>query len=187
MQLYALCDQKLLDIHNVSIDSFILTCKKHNAKIIQYRDKSADIATVKSQLILIRKLFDGYLIINDMYELVEYCDGVHLGQEDLLKIDRDIAKAVSIVRDIIGKDKILGISTHNLKEIQLANSLELNYIGLGAYRETKTKDVSNVLGERLDNLAEKSIHKVAAIGGVKLDDKFLHVSYLVIGSDLIEN
>ncbi len=187
MQLYALCDQDLLDTHNVSIKSFIATCKKHNASVIQYRNKSADIATIKSQLILLRELYDGYLIINDAYELIDYCDGVHLGQEDLLKIDADITKAVSIVRQIIGDDKILGISTHNAKEIEITNTLDLNYIGLGAYRATNTKDVSHILGDSLDTLAKDSVHKVAAIGGVKLSDKFLHVSYLVIGSALLEN
>jgi thiamine-phosphate pyrophosphorylase len=187
MQLYALCDQDLLDTHDMSIESFVKRCKKYDAKIIQYRNKSANIATIKSQLILLRQLYDGYLIVNDAYELIEYCDGVHLGQEDLLKIDDDITKAVAIVRQIIGNDKLLGISTHNEKEIKIANTLELNYIGLGAYRGTTTKNVSNILGTKLDDLAKISTHKVAAIGGVKLDDKFSHVSYLVIGSGLVED
>ena len=187
MHLYALCDQELLDTHDVSINSFVDICKRRDAKIIQYRNKSANIATIKSQLILLRQLFDGYLIINDAYELIEYCDGVHLGQEDLLKIDKDIKKAVGIVRQIIGNDKLLGISTHNKQEIEIANSLDLNYIGLGAYRSSSTKDVSNILGDKLDILAKSSLHKVGAIGGVKLSDKFLHVSYLVIGSALLED
>lgn len=187
MQLYALCDQELLDRREVDIESFVKLCQKHQVGIIQYRNKSADLATLKSQLILLRQDFDGYLIINDAYELIEYCDGVHMGQEDLLDVDADIQKAVSIIRDIIGNDKLLGISTHNAKEIAIANTLDLNYIGLGAYRSTTTKDVPNLLGDSLDTLAEKSIHPVAAIGGVKLDDTFEHVNYLVIGSGLFEN
>jgi len=187
MQLYALCDQELLDRHNITIEKFVQICKEHNAKIIQYRNKSSDILTIKSQLILLRQLFDGYLIINDAYDLVEYCDGVHMGQEDLKEIDKDITKAVNIVREIIGRDKILGISTHNEEEIKVANSLDLNYIGLGAYRATSTKNVSNILGDRLDKIAELSSHDVAAIGGVRLSDSFLHVKYLVIGSGLLES
>jgi len=65
-------------------------------------------------------------------------DGVHLGQEDLKSIDVNPYNAVSKVRDKI-KDKVLGLSTHNLREIQIANSLKVDYIGLGSYRTTETK------------------------------------------------
>jgi len=187
MQLYALCDQALLDQYNFSIEDYVKFCVKKGAAIIQYRNKSADISTIKSKLIRIRQLFDGYLIVNDAYELVEYCDGVHMGQEDLVEIDSDITKAVGVLRQIIGGDKLLGISTHNAQEIEIANTLDLNYIGLGAYRSTNTKDVSNILGDKLDTLAKLSKHPVAAIGGVRLDDSFLHVKYLVIGSGLFES
>lgn len=187
MQLYALCDQGVLDRRGVSIEAFVDICKANGASILQYRNKTADLATLKSQLIMLRQLFDGYLIVNDAYALVEYCDGVHMGQEDLHAVDSDIAKAVSMIRDRIGKDKLLGISTHNAEEIATANGLDLNYIGLGAYRSTSTKEVSTLLGEQLDLLAKDSLHPVAAIGGVRRDDTFLHVSYLVIGSGLFED
>lgn len=185
MRLYALCDQELLNSKNISLEEFVELAKSDSAEIIQYRNKSADIAFIKIQLIKIRKIFDGFLIVNDAYELVEFCDGVHLGQEDLKSIDEDTTKAVKIVRSVITKDKILGISTHNEEEVVKANEMDLNYIGLGAYRDTKTKDVTTVLGEKLDFIAEKSKHFVAAIGGVKKSDKFENVTYHVIGSGLI--
>ena len=186
MRLYALCDQDMLDSKGVSLHEYLLLAKKHNAEIIQYRNKNADIAFIKQQLIYIRKNYDGFLIINDAYELIEFCDGVHLGQEDLKAIDKDIAKAIKILRSVITGDKILGISTHNEKEILQANELDLNYIGLGAYRSTNTKkDIESTLGDKLDTLAASSKHVVAAIGGVKLDDKFENATYHVIGSGLI--
>ena len=187
MQLYALCDQEMLDARGVKLETFVALSKQYDATVIQYRNKSSDIATIKQQLILLRQLYDGFVIINDAYELIEYCDGVHLGQEDLLKVDSNPKKAVEVLRSIIGKDKLLGLSTHNEKEILIANELDLDYIGLGAYRDTNTKDVSEILGVSLDKLAKKSSHKVAAIGGVKLDDEFLYVSYKVIGSGLLED
>jgi len=186
MRLYALCDQDMLDSKGVSLDEYIELAKKYNAEIIQYRNKNADIAFIKKQLIYIRKSYDGFLIVNDTYELVEFCDGVHLGQEDLKAIDEDIQKAVKILRSVVTSDKILGISTHNEEEILQANELDLNYIGLGAYRDTNTKkDICTTLGDKLDTLALLSKHLVAAIGGVKLDDKFENVAYSVIGSGLI--
>ena len=187
MKLYALCDQGMLDSKEVSLETFIDIAKKNNAEIIQYRNKNADVALIKEQLIKIRKLYDGFLIINDAYELVEFCDGVHVGQEDLKAIDEDISKAVKILRTVIKKDKILGISTHNEQEVLQANGMDLNYIGLGAYRNTSTKeDVTNILGEKLDGIASKSKHLVAAIGGVRLTDSFNHVVYNVIGSGLLK-
>ena len=187
MRLYALCDQELLESRGVSVGDFIETAKLHGAEIIQYRNKNADITFIKQQLIFIRKNYDGFLIVNDAYELIEFCDGVHMGQEDLKSIDTDIFKAIKVLRTVIGKEKLLGISTHNEEEVLQANEMDLNYIGLGAYRDTTTKkDISGVLGSDLDAVASKSKHLVGAIGGVKLDDNFTHVAYHVIGSGLLK-
>jgi thiamine-phosphate pyrophosphorylase len=65
--------------------------------------------------------------------------------------------------------------------------MDLNYIGLGAYRDTSTKkDISGILGDKVEELAKISVHPVAVIGGVRLDDSFENVSYKVIGSGLIK-
>lgn len=187
MRLYALCDQDMLDIKGVSLAEYIEIAKQNSAEIIQYRNKNSDIAFIKQQLIYIRKNFDGFLVVNDAYELIEFCDGVHVGQEDLKAIDEDVFKAVKILRSVIKSDKILGISTHNEKEILEANEMDLNYIGLGAFRDTSTKkDITLVLGDSLDKLALKSKHPVGAIGAVKMDDKFDNVTYHVIGSGLVD-
>lgn len=187
MRLYALCDQELLDSKGLSVEEFVAIASSYGAEIIQYRNKNADIAFIKQQLIHIRKNYDGFLIVNDAYELIEFCDGVHVGQEDLKAIDTDVFKAVKILRSVIKKDKLLGISTHNEEEVLQANEMDLNYIGLGAYRDTTTKkDISGVLGSKIEDIASKSKHLVAAIGGVKLDDNFLNVTYHVIGSGLIK-
>jgi thiamine-phosphate pyrophosphorylase len=186
MRLYALCDQDLLDKKGLSLEDFVEIAKQKNAEIIQYRNKNADIAFIKQQLIKIRKMYDGFLIVNDAYELIEFCDGVHVGQEDLKAIDKDIFKAVKILRNVINKEKLLGISTHNKEEVLQANLMDLNYIGLGAYRDTSTKDnISAILGEKLDEIASLSKHYVAAIGGVRESDKFSHITYHVIGSGLL--
>ncbi len=187
MQLYALCDQETLNCKEVSLRAFVELCKKHNAAIIQYRNKSSDTATIKKNLIELRMLWDGLLIVNDVIELVPFCDGLHLGQEDLQQIDLDVIIAAQKVRERIGNDKWFGISTHNQEEIEMANTLNLNYIGLGAYRITSTKEVNTVLGDRLDALASHSKHDVAAIGAVRFNDQFNHVKYLVISSALYEN
>jgi len=187
MKLYALCDQDSLNSRNLSLNDFVKLAQKHKAEIIQYRNKNGSLEEIKESLIELRQLWDGFLIVNDKYELISFCDGVHMGQEDLNEIDKDIYASIKIIRKVIGSDKLLGISTHDENEVKIANKLDLNYIGLGAYKQTKTKSVTNILGSDLDEIAKFSTHKVAAIGGVKLDDSFENVSYLVVGSGLYES
>ena len=172
--IYALCDYDLLQKYNITFKKYVEKCKELDVKIIQYRDKNSSLDDVKERLLEIRKLWNGVLIINDYIELVECCDGLHIGQEDLKKYKN--------VRSLIG-NKILGLSTHNKEEILKANKMDLDYIGLGAYRPTTTKDVSSIGGEELLKIAKLSIHPVAIIGGVRLDDE-LDVKYKVIGSDI---
>ncbi len=186
MRLYALCDEELLERFSKSVEEFVDIAKKKGAEIIQYRNKSGNRELAKKRLIELRRLYDEFLIINDYYELASFCDGVHLGQEDLNAIDSDKQKAIKILKSVIGDDKIIGLSTHNKEEVLEANKLELNYIGLGAYRSTSTKSDAKVLGEELDAIAALSRHFVAAIGGVKPTDRFQHVTYHVIGSALFD-
>lgn len=185
MQLYALCDTQTLHQKGVDTLSFAKRAKSLGASVLQYRNKHSDIATIKTELIALRQVWEGFLIINDHYELAPFCDGVHIGQEDLYAIDPDPARAIKILKMAIGEDKIIGLSTHNVVEIEIANRLDLNYVGLGAYRATSTKSDAKVLGDRLDAIAAHSKHPVAAIGGVKLEDRFEHVAYHVIGSGLL--
>jgi len=93
-------------------------------------------------------------------------------------------EAVNLIRYKIGK-KLLGLSTHNKEEILEANALDLDYIGLGAYRATQTKSEANVGGEALLDAASYSKHPVGMIGGVRVDDVFYNpIVYKVIGSGL---
>jgi thiamine-phosphate pyrophosphorylase len=180
-----LCDRDALRSRDISLETFVQKAKEHNAEIIQYRNKHDDIALIKNDLIAIRQLWDGFLIVNDYYELISFCDGIHIGQEDLYAIDSDSVCALKILRTAIGNDKIIGLSTHNTQEIEIANGLDIHYIGLGAYRQTSTKSEAKVLGDKLDTLASRSKHPVAAIGGIKLEDTFVYVTYHVIGSGLL--
>lgn len=187
MRLYALCDVEMLRAKGLTLESYVENVRRNAGEVIQYRNKTGDIAEAKSDLIRLRSLWDGFLIVNDRYELAPFCDGIHIGQEDLALIDSDPKRAVKILKSVIGDDKIIGLSTHSREEILTANELPLNYIGLGAFRPTATKSDAKVLGDTLDELAAFSVHPVAAIGGVRKDDLFLNVTYHVIGSGLFSN
>lgn len=182
--LYVLCDYETLLKRDFTLERFVELCKVSNVKLLQYRDKISDLETQKQNLLYLKQNLNIPIIINDKIELIEFADGLHLGQEDFDKIHKDKKLAIKLIRTKI-KDKLLGLSTHNEKEILEANNLDLDMIGLGAYRTTTTKDVSNQLGEKIEYLAKISKHPVCAIGGVKVDDIIKNVQFNVVGSGFL--
>ena len=179
--LYVLCDYETLLKKNLTLNDFVKLCKQKNVKLLQYRDKTSSIEIQKENLIFLKKNLDIPIIINDKIELIEFCDGLHLGQEDFALIHKDKKLAIKILRKKI-KNKLLGLSTHNEIEILEANDLELDMIGLGAYKQTNTKNVNYILGEKISYLAKISKHPVCAIGGVKIEDKIQNINFNVVGS-----
>ena len=176
-------DFELNQKQNKSIQEFINLANKKGATYLQYRDK-INLHDIKlKNLKLIRRLWDRTLIVNDDIELAKYCDGIHVGQDDLNKINSNKQKSIQYIRSKIGR-KILGLSTHNIKEVKEANLLDIDYIGLGAYRGTKTKKVNNILGKKLPQIAKYSKKPVAAIGGVRVDDQIEHIDFLVIETNI---
>lgn len=184
-QIYALCDFELLIKNNISFEEYLQICEKYCVKIIQYRDKVSNSIIKKDNLLKLKSLTSIPIIINDDLSLVEFCDGIHLGQEDFAKIHQDKNIAIKLIRLKI-KNRLLGLSTHNELEVLEANSLDLDMIGLGAYRETSTKDVSTIVGEKAIYLSKISKHPICLIGGVTLDDKLENIPFKVIGSGLFK-
>ena len=184
--IYALVDQETLQEKGVSLQDLLLRISLLPVSLLQYRNKFGSLMEKQRALEEIRQHYTGKLIINDTIELIAYADGIHLGQEDMQKYSGDKSEAVMMIRRKIG-DKILGLSTHNRAEIQEANQLDIDYIGLGAYRSTGTKRDAKVMGASLLEIAKLSEHPVAIIGGVRLEDEFeTPIEYKVIGSGLYE-
>ena len=184
--LYVLCDYETLLKKKISLENFVDLCKKKDVKIIQYRDKISSIEEQKKNLLYLKSSLNIPIIINDKIELIDFADGLHVGQEDLQAIHKDKKLAVKLIRLKI-KDKLLGLSTHNELEILEANELPLDMIGLGAYKTTSTKDVSTILCSKISYLAKISKHPVCAIGGVKIDDVIENIRFNVVGSGFYED
>ncbi len=184
--LYVLCDYETLLKKNISLEKFVNLCKKKDVKIIQYRDKISSLEEQKINLLYFKSQLNIPIIINDKIDLIDFADGLHVGQEDLQAINKDKKLAIKLIRLKI-KDKLLGLSTHNELEILEANGLNLDMIGLGAYKNTSTKDVSTILGDKISYLAKISKHPVCAIGGVKIDDIIENIKFNVVGSGFYED
>ena len=188
-KIYALCDYQTLDKFDISLEKFIQICSKHSIVYIQYRDKINSLEIQKQNILFLKQNTNISIIINDKPELLDFADGLHLGQEDLSILNSKYKlQSINMIKFLRKKypNKIIGLSTHNEVEILEANNFELDYIGLGAYRDTKTKNISNILGDKISYLAKISKHPVGAIGGVKIDDNIPNISYNVIGSGLLE-
>ena len=188
-KLYALCDYQTLNKFDVSLEQFLAICSKYNTSHIQYRDKENNLETQKEHILFLKKNTQIPIIINDNLDLLKYVDGLHLGQEDMNALQDKYKLSKENVLKLIRKknqNKILGLSTHNEVEILEANKLPLDYIGLGAYKTTSTKDVSNILGSNISYLAKISLHPVGAIGGVLIDDDIENITYNVVGSGLFK-
>jgi thiamine-phosphate pyrophosphorylase len=192
MQIYPICDIETLFKKDLSLLDFLELIKNLDVIYIQYRDKFSTIEKQKNNLLFLKSHTSIPIIINDKIELLEYADGLHLGQEDLDHLANKEFKLNNkeLIFKLLRKkypNKIFGLSTHNEIEILEANKLPLDYIGLGAYKNTSTKDVSTILGDKISYLAKISKHPVGAIGGVKINDKIDNITYNVVSGDLYEN
>lgn len=134
-------------------------------KTIQYREKDKKSLYKYRECLKIRELTRQYnctFIVNDDIDiaiLVE-ADGVHIGQEDL---------PIGHVRKLVGKDMIIGCSTHSPEQAKKAIEDGADYIGVGPIYTTKTKkDVCDPVGiEYLQYVIQNLDIPYVAIGGIK--------------------
>ena len=106
------------------------------ATLIQLRDKHAsprEFYREAAAAFEIARAHHVRLIINDRVDiaLALKADGVHLGQTDL---------PVTAARRLLGKNSIIGFSTHNIAQAQLAAALPIDYLAFGPIFPTSTKE-----------------------------------------------
>lgn len=162
--LYMITDRKISGMDHEEMAEKAL---RGGVKIIQLREKEIskkDLLNVALRLRDITKRWKAILIINDHLDIAKAsdADGIHLGQDDL---------PLKIARDILGPEKIIGLSTHNIKEAIEAQSLGADYIGLGPIFPTETKNKVSPLGTDIIREVKKSVDiPIVAIGGINLDN-----------------
>jgi hydroxymethylpyrimidine kinase/phosphomethylpyrimidine kinase/thiamine-phosphate diphosphorylase len=136
-------------------------------KFVQYRHKGNDTEQKHAEGAEIRRLCTSYgamFIVNDDLELAREldADGLHLGQED---------GSPTKARQVLGPDKIIGISTHNLDEAARAERDGADYIGFGAMYATSSKEIEHLPGpDQLAAIRAQIGIPVVAIGGITTDN-----------------
>ncbi len=167
--LYVITDERVAG--NISTDNHQRIARAAiagGAQIIQLRAKSTPDAELVEIARTLRKLTREagvLLIMNDNPQLVLECDadGVHLGPDDL---------SVVAAREIVGDEKIIGVSCGDILEARAAFENGADYIGVGAIFSTRSKaDAGVPIGlENLREIVSATPLPVAAIGGINFEN-----------------
>jgi thiamine-phosphate pyrophosphorylase len=149
----------------LAVTGFAEELLRGGASMIQYRDKSDETRRFLSCARELRRITRGraVLVVNDRADLclAAGAGGVHLGQDDLLP--------VAVRRMFTGhKNLVIGFSTHNLKQVQEADSMPVDYIAVGPVFATTSKARPDpVIGLEGVRQARAATSKpLVAIGGI---------------------
>lgn len=131
--------------------------------LVQLREKDCSSLDFYNTAVKVKEITDKYnvpLLINDRLDIALAVDaaGVHVGQSDL---------PATIVRKIVGEDKIIGVSTGSLEQALKAQKDGADYIGVGAMYATGTKkDANSTSMEELKKIRENISLPIVVIGGI---------------------
>ena len=162
--LYLITDTRISGLSHIqivrrAIDAGIRTIQmreKHLSKKDMYKAAISirDITLKRNALFIVNDYVDLALAVN--------ADGVHLGQDDM---------SVKEARKIMGKRKLIGISTHSLDQANKAQDGGADYIGFGPIFHTATKDAGTPKGENaLRQIREHIDIPIVAIGGISWEN-----------------
>jgi thiamine-phosphate pyrophosphorylase len=136
------------------------------AQLIQYRNKTADMALRMEQAVLLAHLCREVAVpflINDLPDLAAEidADGVHLGKQDV---------SIAAARQQLGGGKIIGVSCYNeLEQALEAERQGADYVAFGAFFVSGTKPGAATAGLDLLQRAKRKLHiPIVAIGGINL-------------------
>jgi thiamine-phosphate pyrophosphorylase len=156
-----ICAARGLDPRAIG-DAFL----RGGARLIQLRDKSAASAgrlSLADDLVRRAHAAGAAIVINDRADIARLsgADGVHVGQDDL---------TVDEARAIVGRDALVGVSTHDDAQVAAAARTSASYIAVGPVYGTNTKETGyTARGLDLIGRAAASAKPIVAIGGITLE------------------
>ncbi|MEK6672382.1 MAG: thiamine phosphate synthase [Nitrospirota bacterium] len=151
-------------LSSMSYSEMALAALRGGVKWIQFRAKEMSRKELYREALSLRDItssFNAVFIVNDHADIAAAvdADGVHLGQDDL---------PLKEARKVVGR-RIIGISTHSLKEAIDASEGGADYIGFGPVFETMTKDAGVPKGlDVLTGIKRNAGLPVVPIGGISL-------------------
>lgn len=159
-RLYLVCDAKP---DGSELPDLLRAAVAGGVDIVQLREKLLPddelLAVAHASSALTRQL-GTLLIVNDRPWVAEKAgaDGVHIGQDDM---------PVAQVREVVGPEMLVGLSTHSPEQIDAVDANLVDYIGVGPIHETPTKPGRPAVGlELIRYAAANATVPFFAIGGL---------------------
>lgn len=158
---------------NLSVPEQVKMALAGGCRWIQIRMKEATDEEVAEVVKVVKPMcleVEAFLLLDDRVDLAKDLDvgGVHLGKNDM---------PASQARMKLGPAAVIGVTANTFDDIKAVSALDIDYFGIGPFRETPTKqNLAPVLGQ--DGIrdiclkmkeAEITIPAVA-IGGITLED-----------------
>ena len=144
-------------------ETLVVGLVESGVDFIQLRDKNLN----DRELVAAGQLISGYTrskptrwIMNDRADLavIAHADGVHVGQDDL---------PVAEARRIVGPEKLIGVSTHDIDQARQAVLAGASYIGVGPCFQSQTKSFDEFASDQFIQSVTNEISLPAfAIGGI---------------------
>ncbi len=153
-----------------SLESFlekVETACRSGVTIVQLREKNLTTNQYYQLAKQVKKITDAYqvpLIIDDRLDVCLAVDaaGLHIGDDEL---------PVSVARQVLGPDKILGVTAKTVKRALEAEESGADYLGTGAIFPTTTKENAPItLISTLKTICQRVAIPVVAIGGLTSDN-----------------
>jgi len=162
-RLYVILDAALLTVPETERAQELVAA---GVRLFQYRNKGAsarELFESSKKLVSLLSSQRVSFVVNDRPDVAALAgaNGVHVGQQDL---------GVEEARRVVGAEKLVGVSTHNLEQFERAAASSADYIAVGPIFATGTKSnpdpvVGTEFVRRVRPLTDKPI---VAIGGITL-------------------
>lgn len=159
--LYAVTDRTWLN--GESLLSQVEKGLQGGITFLQIREKDLNYRDFLEEAKALRELCSKYsipFVVNDNAEIAKEsgADGVHIGQEDMSLLQ---------AREILGEDKIIGVSVQTVQQAKEAENMGADYLGVGAVFPTGSKsDAVDVPLDTLTEICSAVSIPVVAIGGI---------------------
>lgn len=161
MCLYAVTDSMWLN--GRTLPEVVREALEGGVTFMQIREKELPYEEFLALAGDVKKVTDAYhvpYVVNDEIDIAKAidADGVHIGQSD---------RALTEARQILGPDKIIGVSAQTVEQAVEAEKNGADYLGVGSVFTTSTKlDADAVPPDTLRAICEAVSIPVVAIGGI---------------------
>ena len=165
MALYAVTDRRRL--HGRTLAEAVWEACEGGITFLQYREKHRTPEGFRAEACVLQEIaaeFGIPFVINDNVWLAKEigADGVHLGQSDMDPLQ---------AREILGPEKIIGVSAHNSAEACEAERKGADYLGSGAVFATSTKEnTTHLTAEEFRRIRESAQIPIVLIGGITVQN-----------------